>query len=117
MTFQASRSNSGWTAIQPRDGFTRDKLWISVFQVIAKDLDIDIMAKEEGFLQTRWTVSSSRNYATRLKIRFSEDWKTLYLRCEGRFVLGDGTVVYGTDSQLLSNIRSDLMGLIGRTLR
>ena len=118
-TFQhATTSSSRWGAIQLREDYVYETAWRDVFDIVAREFDLDIFSREEGFIQTLWNSSNAGlgAYQTRVKLRFSKDRKAVYVSCEGRFLAGEVWHV-GIDKQLQNNLKSDLQGILGRTIR
>ena len=115
---QATTSSSKWFAGELPQNCNYASAWRDVFDIVVKEFDLDIFSREEGFIQTQWNSSTSRdtNYQTRVKIRFSKDKKAIFVSCEGRFRANDQWHI-GVDKQLQDNLKSDLQGILGRTIR
>lgn len=114
----ATTSSSRWVAIQLREDHGYEAAWRDVFDIVAREFDLALFSREEGFIQTAWNAAGAGTgaYQTRVKLRFSKDRRTVYLSCEGRFLSG-GTWHVGIDKQLQDNLKSDLQGVLGRTIR
>jgi len=49
-------------------------------------------------------------------VKFSPDWKKVDVKTEANFLKNDGWIV-GTDTRLLQTVKTDIMGVVGRTTR
>ena len=110
----------GWTSIEIRDGVAYDRAWNTAFTILSRDFDMAAVLKEEGYIQTGWLSTwpgvYDENYKVRVTIRFSSNRKIMQLRTEA-WALVDGKWLIGTDSRLMSTLKTDLMGTVGRTTR
>ncbi|OGV62770.1 MAG: hypothetical protein A2283_13655 [Lentisphaerae bacterium RIFOXYA12_FULL_48_11] len=110
----------GWVSIEIREGVSYERAWNTVFQFLSRDFDMAAVLREEGYLQTAWLNTWSGtyqdNYKVRVTIRFSSDRRSIQLRTEA-WTFIEGKWYIGTDSRLMSTLKTDLMGTVGRTTR
>jgi hypothetical protein len=118
--FNQARGASSWSALEVRDGLDHERAWGSVFDLIARNFDIDKVFREDGYLQTDWKHDWSGqylpNYRVRVTIKFSADKKVLQFKPEAQAFNGTSWVS-GVDSRLVSTLKTDLMGTVGRIAR
>ena len=116
----SNTTETGWTSIEVRDGVTYDHAWEMVFGLLARDFDMPTALKDVGYVQTGWLHTWSgvyqANYKVRATVKFASDKKSLQVRSEAWLFDGD-TWITGTDSRLMSTLKTDLMGTVGRTTR
>lgn len=110
----------GWATVEIRDGVTYDRAWDTVFGILAREFDFNKVLKDDGYIQTEWLYTWSglyqQNYRVRVTTKFSPDRKSLQVRSEA-WMLDGNTWVIGTDSRLMTTLKTDLMGTVGRTTR
>ncbi|VGO20643.1 hypothetical protein [Pontiella sulfatireligans] len=118
-SFSSSQSPS-WVLLELREDLQYDDAWGRVVDLVVTQFELDVAMKEEGYLRTEWLYTWSGNYLSnyrvRMTIKFSPDHKNLKFRTEAQY-LEDENWVVGTDSRLMSTLKTDLMGTIGRTTR
>ena len=118
----------GWASIEIREEVDYDHAWKTVVGILVRDFDLQFVSKDDGYLRTDWLYSWSGvyqpNYRVRVIAKFADDRKTLGVKSEAQALVTDpmsgrptGTWVMGVDSRLMSTIKTDLMGTIGRTTR
>jgi hypothetical protein len=94
--------------------------WEAAFDILANDFDVAMADKEDGYLRTDWLYSYGGKYdveyRVRVTLRFAADRRTVRVKAEAQF-LKDKNWLMGVDSRLLTTIKTDLMGTIGRTTR
>lgn len=110
----------GWTALEVREDVSYDRAWKVVVAILVRHFDLEFLSKEEGYLRTAWLHTWSGVYLTYYRVRvtvlFSEDRKTIQIKPEAQFLSESGWEE-GADSRLLPNLKAELVGTIGRTLR
>lgn len=118
-SFTATGSHP-WSMIELRSDVQYEHAWDTVFQLLTKNFDLDRFSRDDGYLLTNWLYTWSgqylAEYRVRVTVKFSPDRKTLQFLPEAQVLDGDGWEV-GTDTRLVSTLRTDLMGTIGRTAR
>ncbi len=109
-----------WNAIELRDGLSFEHAWNAVFDVLINDFEIALVSKENGYLRTDWLYSYGGayqfGYRVRVTVRFSPDQRTVRVKTEAQAVDGNNWII-GIDSRLISTLKTDLMGTVGRTTR
>jgi hypothetical protein len=116
-----TRTNeAGWAAIELRDGVDFDRAWDTLFRVLAREFDFAVIEKDQGYLQTAWHHAWSGVYQEAYRVRvtalFGPDRRSVQIRSEA-WALVEGRWHAGSDARLLSTVKTDLMGTIGRTTR
>lgn len=116
----------GWNSVELRDQLSFDEAWNSTVDTIARQFDIEVLSKEDGYLRTgwlhSWTGELKDSYKVRAMIKFSPDKRKLEVKSEaqhfnpGLLGMGKGWVM-GTDERLTTTLRTDLMGKVGRVAR
>lgn len=109
-----------WSTIEVREGLDFDRTWNSVIDILINDFDLAMASKESGYLRTEWLFSYGGNYQSeyrlRVTIRLAPDGKTIRVKTEAHVKDGENWII-GVDSRLVSTLKTDLMGTIGRTTR
>ena len=104
-----------------RDGLTYDKAFGEVMDVVGKRFELDMISKDSGYIRTNWiyTWNTKRKYnekyRTRVIIKFSADRTKVDIKSEAEFG-GEPRWVKGFDTALLSQIKQDIQGVVGRTV-
>jgi hypothetical protein len=118
----ASVQDPGWTSIEVRDNLSFDQAWEEAVDLVARRFDLEMVSKDGGYVRTTWAYDwltpgeESHDYRVRTVLKFSPDHKRLDLKSEAQYQ-DDGDWSIGTDSQLTRALRTDLMGVVGRTTR
>jgi len=109
-----------WASFEVRKDLDYERAWNTVLEILIKDFDIDMALRDEGYIRTGWLYTWSgaylSHYRVRVTVKFSPDRKTLQFRPEAHFLQGKEWSI-GTDARLVSTIKTDLMGTVGRTTR
>lgn len=116
----------GWNSMEVREDLSYDYAWKSIVDLIAKDFDIEVISKEDGYLRTgwyhAWTGDLTDYYKVRVIVKFSPDRKNADVKSEAQYYssgflgMGKGWDM-GTDERLTTTLRTDIMGKIGRVTR
>ena len=110
----------GWATVEIRDGVDYDRAWDTVFSILAREFDFSTVFKDDGYIQTGWLYTWSgvyqENYRVRVTVKFPQDRKSVQVRSEAWALDGRAWVI-GTDSRLMTTLKTDLMGTVGRTTR
>ena len=118
-TFSRTQSPS-WTTIELRKGISYERAWDTTFEVLMKNFDINVAMREEGYLRTGWMHSWSGtyqpHYRVRVTLKYSHDRSKLQFRAQAQSLYGN-IWNEGVDARLVSTLKTDLMGTIGRTTR
>ncbi len=112
--------NQAWSSTEIRTGVKYNRAWDMVFEILSKDFEIDAAMREDGYIRTGWLHTWSglyqANYRVRVTIKFSPDRSKLQFLSEAQALVGRNWIL-GTDSRLVSTLKTDLMGTVGRTTR
>ena len=106
-------------SIEVRDGLSRVAAMRSLNEVLSQRYVVDVVDPRAGFAMTTWQASLIREgvpdprYRTRFVVRFVDDWHSLQLRSEARFMRGEQPDV-GYDSAQLDSLANDLRAKVGR---
>lgn len=110
----------GWSTVEIREGVDYNHAWKTVLGILVKDFDLEFVIKDDGYIRTSWMYTWSgvyqQNYRVRVIVKFSDDGKSMDVKSEAQ-VLHENVWLLGVDSRLLSTLKTDLMGTIGRTTR
>ena len=111
---------SSWSAVEIRKDVDYNRAWNTAYELLVKNFDIEAANREDGYIRTAWLYTWSGEYLSayrvRLTVKFSPDRANLQFRPEAQFRSGENWLV-GTDTRLVSTIKTDLMGTVGRTTR
>lgn len=106
----------GWATIELRDDVSYDKAWTSIYDLLTRTFDIEIAQKENGYIRTgwiyTWTGKYTEYYRVRVTIKFPENRKTVDIKSEAFY-----RDYIGYDTRLLTTLKTDIMGSVGRTTR
>lgn len=109
-----------WASVELREEVTYEQGWQVVVNTLVKQFDLEVLSKDNGYLRTNWqytwTGRLNERYRVRVTAKFSPDKKKLEMKSEAEFG-GAGYWVQGYDTRLLSTLKTDIMGSIGRTTR
>jgi hypothetical protein len=100
---------------------TYDQAWNEVLDVVAKRFEMDMISKDGGYARTNWIYtwntsgSYTQKYRTRVIFKFSGDRTRVDLKTEAEYG-GEPNWVKGYDTRLLSSMKQDIMGVVGRTV-
>jgi hypothetical protein len=115
-------SDPTWSTIEIRDGMDYELAWREVVDVIAKKFEMEMLSKDGAYLRSAWSHSwyqagrVTQNYRVRVIAKFSTDRRRVDVKTEANY-LSRGGWVSGTDTRLLETVKTDIMGVVGRTTR
>lgn len=102
--------------IEIRDDKTYAEAWEAVVDVLCREFDIELLSKENGYIQTgvkpTMQTDFGRLYLVRASVKFSADRKTLGLRVYATFKTS-----FGYDENVLSTLHNDLSARLGRGIK
>jgi hypothetical protein len=79
-----------------------------------------VLSKKNGYVRTNWlytwTGTLNERYRVRVTVKFSPDHEKVEIKSEAEYGGIAGWII-GYDTRLLSTIKSDIMGNVGRTTR
>lgn len=111
-----------WSSIEMRDDMDYETAWKEVVDVIAKKFELEMISKDGGYLRTAWIHTwwvagrVTQNYRVRVIAKFSTNRKQIDVKTEANY-WGRAGWIAGTDTRLLSTVKTDIMGVVGRTTR
>lgn len=109
-----------WASVEIREDLPYDKAWETVTDLLVRRFDLEVVSKESGYVRTgwlyTWTGQMTENYRVRATIKFTENNKKVDVKSEAHYLSSGGWVI-GSDSLLLSTLKTDLMGAVSRTTR
>lgn len=110
-----------WSVIEIREDLDFDQAWNSTVELLVRTFDLDVINKDEGYLLTKWLYTWSgeyqEDYRVRVTLKLTTDGTRLVqLKPEAQLLSKDQWVI-GTDTRLVSTLKSDLMGLVSGAVR
>lgn len=111
-----------WAGIEIREGMSYEQAWQEVVDVLAKKFELEMISREGGYVRTSWIYTwwkkgeLTEKYRVRAIVKFSPDRKKIDVKTEANYLEKSGWIV-GTDTRLLQTVKTDLMGVIGRTTK
>ncbi len=112
----------GWTSIEIRENLDAESAWSQVVDVLAKKFELEMISKDGGYVRTSWIYTwwkvgqRTENYRVRAIVKFSANGKNVDIKTEANYLDSDQWIV-GFDDRLLETIKTDIMGVVGRTTR
>ncbi|MBR1514225.1 MAG: hypothetical protein IJ622_08050 [Bacteroidales bacterium] len=120
-SFVQATDGGSWSSIMIREDLSYDQAFNEVIDVVARRFEMDMISKDGGYGRTNWCYTWNDNgkytekYRTRVIFKFSNDRKKVDIKTEAEF--GGGTSwIRGFDTRLLSTIKQDISGAVGRTV-
>lgn len=120
-SFQRAADGGVWSSILIREDLSYDQAFNEVLDVVSKRFEMDMISKDGGYGRTNWIYTwntrgqYTSNYRTRVVFKFSADRKKVDIKTEAEFG-GETNWIRGFDTRLLSTIKSDISGVVGRTV-
>ena len=120
-SFVKATDGGSWSSILLREDLTYDQAFNEVLDVIARRFEMDMISKEGGYGRTNWSYTwndrgtYTQKYRTRVIFKFSSDRKKVDIKTEAEFG-GEPNWIRGFDTRLLSTIKQDISGAVGRTV-
>ena len=113
----------GWSTILLADNMTFEKSWNEVIDIVAKKYEMDVISKDGGYARSRWygaikgNGQNSEQYRNRVTIKFSADRTKIDIKTEAQYRTGKDKWINGYDSKVLQNLKEDISGVVGRTVK
>jgi hypothetical protein len=120
-SFVQAVDGGSWSSILIRDDLSYDQAFNEVIDVVARRFEMDMISKDGGYGRTNWSYTWNdrgtymETYRTRVIFKFSNDRKKVDIKTEAEFG-GGNSWVRGFDTRLLSTIKQDISGAVGRTV-
>lgn len=106
----------GWATIELREDVNYDRAWTSIYDLLTRTFDIEIAQKENGYIRTgwiyTWTGKYTEYYRVRVTVKFPENRKAVDIKSEAFY-----RDYVGYDTRLLTTLKTDIMGSVGRVTR
>lgn len=115
-------SSPEWSTIETREGMDFDAVWESSLDVLAKRFEMEMISKDGGYARTAWIHTwwkrgrTTENYRVRAILKISSKRSLVDIKTEAQY-REDDVWISGFDTQFLETIKTDLMGIVGRTTR
>lgn len=119
-SFVKATDGGTWSSIMIREDLDYDKAFNEVLDVVSKRFEMDMISKEGGYGRTNWIYTwndkgrFTEKYRTRVTFKFSPDRKKVDIKTEAEYG-GEPKWIRGYDTRLLSTIKQDISGVVGRT--
>ncbi len=120
-SFVRATDGGSWSSIMIREDMSYDQAFNEVLDVVAKRFEMDMISKDGGYGRTNWSYTWNdrgryyEKYRTRVIFKFSNDRKKVDIKTEAEFG-GEPRWIRGFDTRLLSTIKQDISGAVGRTV-
>jgi hypothetical protein len=111
-----------WTSVELRDGLGFDEAWEEVTDVLAREFELEMIAKDGGYMRTAWIYTwwksgvVTEDYRVRAIVKFSPGREVVDVKTEAQWSEREGWVL-GTDTRMHQAMMTDIMGVVGRTTR
>lgn len=111
-----------WTSIEMRENITLEDAWQQVVDILAKKFELEMISKDGYYIRTSWIYTwwkvgeRTENYKVRALVKFSANGKNVDIKTEANYLEDDQWIV-GYDNRLLETVKTDIMGVVGRTTR
>ena len=109
-----------WSTIEVRTTVSYDQAWEAVLDTLVKQFELAILSRPDGYMRTNWFYTwggtRSEKYRVRVTVKFSADYTRVSLKSEAEYG-GEGRWEPGYDTRLLTQLKNDMMGLVGSTAR
>ncbi|MDZ7833465.1 MAG: hypothetical protein U5L07_17100 [Desulfobacterales bacterium] len=114
-------SNPSWSTFEIREDINFSQAWQTINDILIDNYQLEFINKDIGYVRTSWQYGYNEDYEGKyrsmVEIKFSPDQNTIKIRTTSHFKEDDDYWVEGTDSKLISSLKSDILGHIGRTSR
>ena len=113
-------SEPGWTSIDLREDVDPEQAWTEVIDILAKRFELEVISKDGKYIRTTWLYTwwkkgeVTDEYRVRAVVKFSPNGRTVDIKTEAQFLKNNQWIV-GYDTRMLSTIKTDIGGILGRT--
>lgn len=105
--------------IPVRESLAYDAAWDRVVDIMARHYNIEVLAKEDGYIRTGWNHYSTgkllQRYRVRITVKFHETHDQVTLKTEAQYSTQTGWTM-GYDKTVLDEVHQDLQAQLGRTV-
>jgi len=109
-----------WAIVELREGVQDEDAWNKVRDILIRKFDIEVIEREDGYLRTgwlyTWTGEYRADYRVRVTVKFQTPEKKIEIKTEAQYGR-EGQWIQGYDTGLLSLIKTDIMGGVGKVTR
>ena len=112
--FVKSNENQ-WITIPMKAGLDQEAAWTRTVDLLTEEFEIAFLDNDSRYLRTGWIAGWGGNkswYVVRASVKFSLDGKSIRIKSEAK---RKGKVGY--DEGILSTLKTDIGGVIGRVVR
>ena len=115
-------SAPSWSSVELRAEVASEDAWKEVVDVLARNFELEMISKDGGYIRTSWIHTwwkegtHTKNYKVRAIIKFPPSGNKVDIKTEAAF-LYNGVWISGMDTRLLQTVKTDIMGVVGRTTR
>ena len=108
-------SENQWITIPMKSSIDQAEAWNKVVDLMSEDFEISFLDNDSKYLRTGWIAGwggLKSWYVVRASVKFSLDGKSIRVKSEAK---RKGKVGY--DEGLLSTLKTDIGGVVGRVAR
>lgn len=108
-------SENQWITIPMKASIDQDQAWTKVVDLMSEDFELAFIDNDSRYLRTGWVAGWNGLkswYVVRASIKFSPDGRSIRVKSEAK---RKGKLGY--DEGLLSTLKTDLGGVVGRVTR
>lgn len=113
-------SEPSWATIELRKGLSYEDAWALVVDNLAKRFELEMVSKDGGYARTswiyNWTGNVTQKYRVRATVKFQPDKTKVDIKTEAEWG-GPGKWTPGYDDNMLTTLKTDIMGTVGRTTK
>jgi hypothetical protein len=121
ITFKAAEP--GWSSVSVQENMTKDAVWNSISDLLAKSYDLEIISKESGYIRTGFKFqvemkgsSPQKNeyYKSRIIIKIAADNSKVELKTDAAWYdKGRRVWIEGYDDKVQQTLKTDIGALVG----
>ncbi|MCK5493618.1 MAG: hypothetical protein KAJ14_10955 [Candidatus Omnitrophica bacterium] len=111
-----------WASLELRPDLEYEDAWQEVLDILAKKFELEMISKEGGYIRTTWIHTwwkvgqLTEKYRVRVVVKFSPKKTKVDIKTEAQYLMR-GQWIIGTDTRLLQTVKTDIMGITGRTTK
>lgn len=111
-------STPSWSVLEIREDIGYDSAWQTINEILINNYRIDFLDKEIGYIRTPWRYEFDQEYEGKyrslVEVKFSPERDQLKIRAVSNYKK-EGYWIEGTDAEIISSLKSDILGHLGRT--
>ena len=111
-----------WTSIEMSKDMTFEEAWPKCVDVLARKFELEMIEKDAGYIRTAWIYTwwkkgvVTEAYRVQAVVKFSPDKRKVDISTKAHYLRSNGWVT-GSDTLLMSTLKTDIMGVVSRTTR